>query len=821
MVLRCAGILGLLWLAGCSDPTAILVHIDGAGADPVMLVPDHINRLVVSVTANRVRVATKDVQLSGPTRALEESLTLVPGSGSRGGIVIFIDCFQGAFREANGARVTEFTDGEIAEITISLDWLVGECQDEDGDGYGKGRGCLGDDCDDANPAVYWGAMERCNGLDDDCDEVVDEDFDLDNDIENCGNCGHACNFNNGSGACQGGHCVLTGCYGGFFDANQIPDDGCECSPSVPPDEVCDGLDNDCNGTVDDGMAGCAAGVCMPDKWCWENPLPQGNQLQAVWGSAADAVWAVGELGVILHWDGASWKGAGSGTTRRLDGLWGSGAGDVWAVGVMGTVLHYSGATWQNTASNTTYDLMDVWGSTRSDVWAVGDPGTPGNLSHYSGGSWGRESFPGTEMLQGVWGSADDDVWTVGAWGKIYRYTGSSWQEHASGLGASDDLFGVWGSGAGDVWAVGTGITRFNGTSWQNQNVQTPTLHSVFGFSANDAWAVGDSGTIRRWQGSIWTTDTSGTEARLLSVWGASPDDVWAVGQWGTILRRVDATWTAASRGTTAGLNAVWGINGQSAWAVGESGTILKRNAGPWPEESSGTNSRLNAVWGSSATDVWAVGESGIILHRIDAGLWTSGGSFTASELFGIGGSGENDVWAVGAGGAIGHYDGTGWSSDPSGGTKDLYAAWSAGPSEAWAVGADGSILAYTTSWSQQPSGTAYDLLDVRGRSGTDVWAVGKNGAILHYNGFSWTDSAQGAWSQYDFHSVFPVSGNEVYVVGQTRQVDGDGVLLYYNGNTWSQMTCGSTNALRGIWGTDADGIWIAGEGGAILRHPGD
>jgi hypothetical protein len=102
-----------------------------------------------------------------------------------------------------------------------------------------------------------------------------------------------------------------------------------------------------------------------------------------------------------------------------------------------------------------------------------------------------------------------------------------------------------------------------------------------------------------------------------------------------------------------------------------------------------------------------------------------------------------------------------------------------------------------------------------------VWAVGRNGAIRRYNGFSWIDSAQGAWSQYDFHSVVPITGNEVYAVGQARQVGGEGVLLRYNGNNWTQSTYGSVNGLRGVWGTASDGIWIAGEGGAILRFSGE
>jgi uncharacterized repeat protein (TIGR01451 family) len=64
-------------------------------------------------------------------------------------------------------------------------------------------------------------------------------------------------------------------------------------------------------------------------------------LKGVWGSGGSDVFAVGDVGTILHYDGAAWSAMSSGTSGGFRGVWGSSGGDVFAVGSNGTILHYS------------------------------------------------------------------------------------------------------------------------------------------------------------------------------------------------------------------------------------------------------------------------------------------------------------------------------------------------------------------------------------------------------------------------------------------------------------------------------------------------
>ena len=111
------------------------------------------------------------------------------------------------------------------------------------------KASTGCECEPSN-----GGVETCDNLDNNCDGVVDEGFDFQTDIDNCGVCNHRCFFPFATASCVAATCQQGACLDGFYDRDpNVP--GCEtaCAKTNGGVEICDGLDNDCNGVVDDNV----------------------------------------------------------------------------------------------------------------------------------------------------------------------------------------------------------------------------------------------------------------------------------------------------------------------------------------------------------------------------------------------------------------------------------------------------------------------------------------------------------------------------------------------------------------------------------------
>jgi len=528
------------------------------------------------------------------------------------------------------------------------------------------------------------------------------------------------------------------------------------------------------------IAASAAPFVSSDGWGWQNPLPHGQYISAIWSDSPCHAYAVGPDGYIWLIDGDEMTPMDSGTVDSLMGVWGSSSGDVFAVGGPGTIIHYDGTGWSSMYSGTSQYLFNIGGTSSSNVFAVGDGGT---ILHYNGTAWSTMDSGTTQWLNDVSFSSDTDGWAVGSYGTILHYDGTEW----------------------------------NSVSSPTAN----TLTSVCGLSEDDGWIVGDAGTILRWDGAVWNTVSSGTTNRLNDVWVETDEwdtsGGWVVGQQSTILHleAEGGVTPASSESAPSDLNSVHGSSGSDVYAVGSAGTVLHYDGTDWNAVSTAITTALcSAAWGSSGSDIFVVGDLGTTLHY-NGTVWSSMDSGTTQWLTGVWGSSGSDIFAVGKGGAILHYNGTAWSAMTSGTALDLLDIWGSSGSDVYAVGNMGTILHYNGfAWSAVDSGTTNNLMAIDGGFGS-YFAVGANGTLLHYDGEDLTSIDSGTTKT--FYGIWCNSDTDVFAVGQTRTV------LHYDGSDWSPMTVTDIPFwvwLNDVWGSSGSNVYAVGAYGAILTYDG-
>ncbi|MBL8604879.1 MAG: hypothetical protein JNK72_23325 [Myxococcales bacterium] len=197
------------------------------------------------------------------------------------------------------------------------------------------------------------------------------------------------------------------------------------------------------------------------------------------------------LNQILRVRGAQYSALSPDTATTMTAVWGRAANEVWAVGGE-RVLRWGGSSWSRfsaTGLAAGSDLYAVWGTSADNMYVSG-----ARVYHLEGGSWVEVEFPGSSYYFAIWGSSASDVWVLGN-GAARHWNGREWERVLTGT--TEPLRAAWGSAANDVWAVGDNgtILHYNGTAWSTIASNTRVnLRAVYGLGANDVWAVGANGT---------------------------------------------------------------------------------------------------------------------------------------------------------------------------------------------------------------------------------------------------------------------------------------------------------------------------------------
>lgn len=578
--------------------------------------------------------------------------------------------------------------------------------------------------------------------------------------------------------------------------------------------------------VSDGITTASAAITInlvqPQKeiilthtdWQWQNPYPTGNTLNSLWGMG-DSLFAAGEAGTILRYDGTAWIPMPGGTEYSLNGIWGSSESNIFAAGDAGIILHYDGADWNAMNSSISENLKAIWGISDSDMFAVGDAGI---ILHYDGTDWVLVNSGTENNLCAVWGHGNS-VFAAGENGTVLHYDGTDWNPADTGI--FEKLNGIWGTSASDVFAVGDAgiILHYDGTGWSTADSGTPeNLTGIWGTSGEDIYATGAYGTMLHYDGTRWTAMKSNTAEWLYDVRG-NAGSVFAAGHYGTLLRYDGTNWKQINTGTHEWLKSIWGTSESDMFAIGggfdyEASryyTVILRNDGTgWHEMNADSAEFLYDIWGTSGSNVFAAGWGGTILHY-DGTNWHEMQSGTAENLWRIAGTSGSDIFAAGDRGTVLHYDGTEWIKMKTGISEHLYGIWANSATDVFAAGDNGTVLHYDgTAWHQTDSGSSECLYGIWGNSGSDMFAAGDSGTILHYNGTGWSLMESGV--SQGFKDIWGIAGGPVFAAGDK------GTVLYYSGAKWYKINAGTRASLKSLWGM-SDAVFAVGDTGTIVSLP--
>lgn len=550
-------------------------------------------------------------------------------------------------------------------------------------------------------------------------------------------------------------------------------------------------------------------VCPHEHWCWENPLAQPRDMNAIWGTGPSDIWAVGEYGTALHWNGSAWLQIPTGTTVKLTAVWGRSSSQVWIMGANGTLLFWDGGKFTAQAPGTTSTLTGMWGDSTA-VWLVGEGGT---VRKWDGSSWTAASVTITSALRAVWGAAANDVWAVGDGGMVCHYGGTSWTCGKEFTGG--DCTAMVGISKNNIWVFGNMSTamQWDGSRWVARSRPSPLdkITAATAFGPNNVRAVSEGGYVLTWNGTMFTTALVSTEGNAM--------------------------------------NGIWGSDASNIYTVGAVGEMYRFDGMSFKEQHAGFRDTVTSMWGTSDRDVW-VFTNDSRAHHFDGSTWTS--TSLVGVGFSVAGRASNDIWVGSDSGRVLHYDGTSWTAmNTRDSTATIYGIFIAA--------ADRIVLASNSSvqfWdgarftiSLMPTAGAYT---VWGSGPNDLWiGSGNNCGYFRFDGTRWTGGNISGCSGF-LTGIHGTGANDVYFTPSSVTVayrwDGskmntvtlpssyaknavfatasrvfmvttNGEIVTGRGTTWeSTGPVLGTNSLRAIAGFSADKVWVGGLYGHVLSY---
>ena len=559
---------------------------------------------------------------------------------------------------------------------------------------------------------------------------------------------------------------------------------------------------------DEGRVLHYSGVADAQGRLWQPmTVPANFPLHGIWGLTADNLYAVGWMGCLLHYNGDQWQQLRGGIIDERNGRFkacaentplfaidGNSQGEAWAVGDDGIILHFDGVQWQSEISPTRINLRAVACAEHNIVYAAGGEGTV--LKRDASGVWSQLDCPlgsgfTTMLVQDdgslLLGGGRYFVDAGGFRGELVRYQNGQFQ--ALNFQEPMPRLRALKSYKDGVLIVGDQGHLYYLKDLRLDKLESNSRHDLMDIivlATGEALAVGDFGTIM-------TAAEDFTQAL------APPPQAAQASPWELM--------------TVPSTRQLWGFaegTDGSCYACGEAGTVLRLQDNEWQQLPAPSDLAVHCVW-DSGNGLFAAGQLGRI-YRFGGEHWTLHFDLHLDiTILAMWGSGTDSIYAVGDEGLILHFDGLRWQRMPSGTQSALYSLWAWDNEHLLAPGDFGLMLRYNgKEWAEFNVGTENFLYGAWGDSLSNIYAVGLSGTLAHFNGQRWQQMATRLREDLLSISGSPAAG--AYAVG-TR-----GCVLRLENGQWLTEPSGSDAGLRAVCATQSGTVYAVGDRGTILRR---
>lgn len=439
----------------------------------------------------------------------------------------------------------------------------------------------------------------------------------------------------------------------------------------------------------------------------------------------------------------------------------------------------------------------------------------GSTYYKSGGTWTQKNLTNTtanNIANAIWASSD----TLGAavagtsLGYFDRYDAgmNQWVNTKAPVATTVGMAAMHGTSQNDVWMVGAGgkIMHYNG-EWTNvASPTTNTLGCVWALSPTDAWAGGNANTLIHWDGTSWTSMSTGfTGGSANGIWAAATNDVYVVSTNATYHWN-GTSWTSVD--VVSGL-CIWGFAANNIWVAFTNSQLKHWDGTSWSSVSSSLplTGTITSIWGIAANDIWAVtnGHAAARTIHYDGVSWSSAPSppltLDNKQVFGF--SSTEVVIFSSNSAAISVWNGTSWSAAinfNAVGTLGLF-GWGTSLDSLWVT--EGGSDIFNKNHPKFSTDDNYQhIRSMWGSASNDIWSVGFVGRMFHFDGTSW--SPVGAITGKDLYAIWGTASNNIWAVGNK------GFIQHWDGTNWTSVASSTTKNLLGIMGSNASNIWAVG-----------